>query len=196
MPRCRRAADHQEDAARTGVPASAALVRRVIGLLVLVVVLALVVSVLPGLQDVRERFHRAEPTWLAATFACVFASTLSYIAAVRGTVTTARLARELEPRDGGAGQQRPGADRRHRRARARRGGDAARGRPVRGRHAALGRAVPAHERGELRRDRGRRDHRGARRVGRRDGVGRHVAARRAGAHRDGGGRRARAPPGR
>jgi uncharacterized membrane protein YbhN (UPF0104 family) len=69
------------------VPASAALARRVIGLLVLVVVLALVVSVLPGLQDVRERFRSAEPGWLAVTFACVLASTLSYVAAVRGTLS-------------------------------------------------------------------------------------------------------------
>jgi uncharacterized membrane protein YbhN (UPF0104 family) len=76
-----------EDAGAQDVPASAALVRRVIGLLVLVVVLALVVSVLPGLDEVRERFHRAEPAWLAVTFACVLASTLSYVAAVRGTLS-------------------------------------------------------------------------------------------------------------
>ena len=69
------------------VPASAALVRRVLGLLALVVVLALVVSVLPGLRDVRDRFHSADPVWLAVTFACVFASTLSYVAAVRGTLS-------------------------------------------------------------------------------------------------------------
>ena len=62
------------DAAAQDVPASAALVRRVIGLLVLVALLALVVSVLPGLQDVRERFHRAEPGWLAVTFAFFMAS--------------------------------------------------------------------------------------------------------------------------
>ena len=76
-----------EDAAPEEVPAAAALVRRVIGLLVFVAVLALVVSVLPGLQEVRARFHSAEPGWLAATFACVFASTLSYVAAVRGTLS-------------------------------------------------------------------------------------------------------------
>ena len=67
------------------VPASAALVRRALGLVALVVVLALVVSLLPGLEDVRERFHRADPGWLAVTFACVLASTLSYVAALRGT---------------------------------------------------------------------------------------------------------------
>lgn len=76
-----------EDAAAQDVPASGALVRRVVGLLVLVAVLALVVSVLPGLDDVRERFRRAEPAWLGVTFACVLASTLSYVAAVRGTLS-------------------------------------------------------------------------------------------------------------
>jgi uncharacterized membrane protein YbhN (UPF0104 family) len=76
-----------DDAAPQEVPGSAALVRRLLGLLVLVAVLAAVVSVLPGLQEVRERFHRAEPGWLAITFACVLASTLSYVAAVRGTLS-------------------------------------------------------------------------------------------------------------
>ena len=37
------------------VPASAALVRRALGVAALVIVLALVVSVLPGLQEVRDR---------------------------------------------------------------------------------------------------------------------------------------------
>jgi len=76
-----------EDAAPQEVPASAALIRRVLGLLVLIAVLALVVSVLPGLHDVRERFHSADPVWLAVTCACVFGSMLSYIAAVRGTLS-------------------------------------------------------------------------------------------------------------
>ena len=76
-----------EAAAQQEVPASAALVRRVLGLLALVAVLVLVVSVLPGLQDVRERFHSADPAWLAVTFASVFASMLSYVAAVRGTLS-------------------------------------------------------------------------------------------------------------
>lgn len=69
------------------VPGSRALIRRVLGLLVLVAALALAVSVLPGLQDVRDRFNRAEPGWLVITFACVFAATLSYVAAVRGTLS-------------------------------------------------------------------------------------------------------------
>jgi uncharacterized membrane protein YbhN (UPF0104 family) len=76
-----------EDSGPEEVPAAAALIRRVIGLLVLVAVLVLVVSVLPGLDEVRERFHRAEPGWLAVMFACVLASTLSYVAAVRGTLS-------------------------------------------------------------------------------------------------------------
>jgi uncharacterized membrane protein YbhN (UPF0104 family) len=76
-----------EDSGPEEVPAAAALVRRVIGLLVLVAVLVLVVSVLPGLDEVRARFRRAEPGWLAVTFACVLASTLSYVAAVRGTLS-------------------------------------------------------------------------------------------------------------
>jgi uncharacterized membrane protein YbhN (UPF0104 family) len=59
----------------------------VLGLVVLIAVLALVVSVLPGLEDVRERFNRANPEWLAVTFVCVLASTLSYVAAVRGTLS-------------------------------------------------------------------------------------------------------------
>ena len=61
------------DAASQGVPAAGALVRRVVGLVVLIAALALVVSVLPGLEDVRERFNRADPAWLAVTFACVLA---------------------------------------------------------------------------------------------------------------------------
>lgn len=76
-----------EDAAPQEVPASAALVRRLVGLVVLVALLALVVTVLPGLDEVRERFNRAQPAWLAVTCACVFASTLSYVAAVRGTLS-------------------------------------------------------------------------------------------------------------
>ncbi len=69
------------------VPGGAALGRRALGLVVLVAVLALVVSVLPGLQEVRERFNRADPAWLAVTFACVLASMLSYVAALRGTLS-------------------------------------------------------------------------------------------------------------
>jgi uncharacterized membrane protein YbhN (UPF0104 family) len=69
------------------VPTARALAQRVLGLLVLVVVLALVVSVLPGLQDVREQFSRADPAWIVVTFLCALASTLSYVAALRGTLS-------------------------------------------------------------------------------------------------------------
>jgi uncharacterized membrane protein YbhN (UPF0104 family) len=80
-----------EELASTGttqdVPTARALVQRVLGLLVLVVILALVVSVLPGLHDVRAQFSRANPIWLVATFLCALASTLSYVAALRGTLS-------------------------------------------------------------------------------------------------------------
>jgi uncharacterized membrane protein YbhN (UPF0104 family) len=75
------------DPARQEVPASATLVRRALGLVGLIAVLALVVSTLPGLEDVRERFNRANPVWLAVMFACTLASTLSYVAAVHGTLS-------------------------------------------------------------------------------------------------------------
>ena len=52
------------------VPSSTALAKRAIGLVVLLVILALTVSVLPGLGDVRARFGRAEPLWIFLTFAC------------------------------------------------------------------------------------------------------------------------------
>ena len=111
-------------------------------------------------------------------------------------VTAARLACELEPRDGRAGQQRTAADRGDRRAGAGRAGDAAGRRALLGRGAALGGALPAHERGELRRDRARRDRWRAGFPGGRDGLGRHVAAGGPRGRRHGRGRDARAPPGR
>jgi uncharacterized membrane protein YbhN (UPF0104 family) len=77
----------EEPTITPAVPSSAALARRAVGLVVLLVVLALVVSVLPGLGEVRERFSQAEPWWIAVTFACSFASRLSYIAALRGTLS-------------------------------------------------------------------------------------------------------------
>ncbi|MEA2144049.1 MAG: putative heme transporter, partial [Solirubrobacteraceae bacterium] len=53
----------------------------------LLVVLALVISVLPGLGDVRERFASAEPIWIAAAFLCSLTSRLCYVAALRGTLS-------------------------------------------------------------------------------------------------------------
>lgn len=73
--------------AAPSVPTSAALGRRVLGLVVLLIVLALVISVLPGLGDVRERFGQAEPWWIVVAAASSFASRLSYIAALRGTLS-------------------------------------------------------------------------------------------------------------
>jgi hypothetical protein len=53
----------------------------------LVAVLVLVVSVLPGASGRARPFSRADPAWLAVTFACVPASMLSYVAAARGTLS-------------------------------------------------------------------------------------------------------------
>jgi len=72
--------------ASSEVPSSRALLRRALGLGLLVGVLVLVVSVLPGLEDVRERFSRADASWLVIVFACALAKTLSYVAALRGTL--------------------------------------------------------------------------------------------------------------
>lgn len=69
------------------VPSAGALVRRVLVLVAVIVVLVLVVSTLPGLEDVRARFGRANPVWLAVTFLCALGSTVSYVAAVRGTLS-------------------------------------------------------------------------------------------------------------
>lgn len=77
----------EEATAPLAVPSSAALGRRALGLVVLLVVLALVVSVLPGLGDVRERFSQAEPWWIVVTLASSFASRLSYVAALRGSLS-------------------------------------------------------------------------------------------------------------
>src|SRR5688500_18456001 len=77
----------EELAAGPGLPSSGALVKRAFGLVILLVVLVLVVGTLPGLDDVRERFGRADGRWIAVTFACALLSTVSYVAAVRGTLS-------------------------------------------------------------------------------------------------------------
>ncbi len=77
----------QELTPSADVPSSGALVRRVLGLVAVIVVLVLVVGILPGLEDVRQRFGRADPAWLAVTFLCALGSTVSYVAAVRGTLS-------------------------------------------------------------------------------------------------------------
>jgi uncharacterized membrane protein YbhN (UPF0104 family) len=69
------------------VPSSRVIVRRAAGLILLIVVLALVVSVLPGFGEVRARFGRADPMWIVVTFVCALGSTISYVAAVHGTLS-------------------------------------------------------------------------------------------------------------
>jgi uncharacterized membrane protein YbhN (UPF0104 family) len=77
----------EASAAPLTVPSSTALARRAIGLVVLLVILGLTISVLPGLGEVRERFGRADPVWIVLTFASSLCSRLSYIAALRGTLS-------------------------------------------------------------------------------------------------------------
>ena len=77
----------EELVAGPGLPSSGALVKRALGLVLLLVVLVLVVGTLPGLDDVRERFGRADGRWIAVTFVCALLSTVSYVAAVRGTLS-------------------------------------------------------------------------------------------------------------
>jgi uncharacterized membrane protein YbhN (UPF0104 family) len=58
--------------------------RRVAQLALLAAVLALVVLALPGLSEVRARFARADPGWLALAAAAELASVLSYVVVFRG----------------------------------------------------------------------------------------------------------------
>ncbi len=51
-------------------------------------VVALLISTLPGLDEVRERFANAEPAWLVALFFLEVASCLSYVVAFRGVFCT------------------------------------------------------------------------------------------------------------
>ena len=94
-----------------------------LGLLGLIV--ALLISTLPGLSEVRDRFADAQLVWLLAVVALELASCLSYVVAFRG-VFCARLelALQLRDRDGRAGDERAASGRRRRRARARRLGAA------------------------------------------------------------------------
>ena len=113
--------------------------------------------------------------------------------AARNAVAADHLARELAPRDGRTGQQRPAADRGCRRSGARRDRPAPRGRADRRRRAALGRIVSAHERDELRRDRHRRHRDRPRAAARRRLVGGHAATGRSGRGPRDRRRRARTP---
>jgi uncharacterized membrane protein YbhN (UPF0104 family) len=58
--------------------------RRAGGLVLVGLVVALLISTLPGLDEVRERFAHAEPAWLLALFFLEIASCLSYVVAFRG----------------------------------------------------------------------------------------------------------------
>jgi uncharacterized membrane protein YbhN (UPF0104 family) len=62
--------------------------RRAGGLVLVGLVVALLISTLPGLDEVRERFARAEPGWLVALFFLEIASCLSYVVAFRGVFCT------------------------------------------------------------------------------------------------------------
>lgn len=60
------------------------LARRAGGLALLGLVVAALVSTLPGLNEVRARFADAQPVWLLAVVALELASCLSYVVAFRG----------------------------------------------------------------------------------------------------------------
>jgi uncharacterized membrane protein YbhN (UPF0104 family) len=62
--------------------------RRAGGLVLVGLVVALLISTLPGLDEVRERFAHAEPGWLVALFFLEVASCLSYVVAFRGVFCT------------------------------------------------------------------------------------------------------------
>jgi uncharacterized membrane protein YbhN (UPF0104 family) len=69
------------------VPTSAALIRRALVLAIVLVAFVLALSVLPGLDDVRDRLGDADPRWIAVIGACALASMLSYVVALRGTLS-------------------------------------------------------------------------------------------------------------
>lgn len=60
------------------------LARRAGGLVAVGLVVALLISTLPGLDEVRERFADAQPAWLAGLFVFEVASCLAYVMAFRG----------------------------------------------------------------------------------------------------------------
>jgi uncharacterized protein (TIRG00374 family) len=62
--------------------------RRAGGLVLVGLVVALLISTLPGLDEVRERFAHAEPGWLVALFFLEVASCLSYVVTFRGVFCT------------------------------------------------------------------------------------------------------------
>jgi uncharacterized membrane protein YbhN (UPF0104 family) len=62
--------------------------RRAGGLVLVGLVVALLISTLPGLDEVRVRFAHADPAWLVALFFLEIASCLSYVVAFRGVFCT------------------------------------------------------------------------------------------------------------
>ena len=82
-----RAMPAEATTATPGVPPSAALVRRALGLAIVLVLCVLALSVLPGLDDVRDRLGDADTRWIAVICACALASMLSYVVALRGTLS-------------------------------------------------------------------------------------------------------------
>jgi uncharacterized membrane protein YbhN (UPF0104 family) len=58
--------------------------RRAGGLVLVGLIVALLISTLPGLGEVRERFANAEPGWLVALFFLEVGSCLAYVVAFRG----------------------------------------------------------------------------------------------------------------
>jgi glycosyltransferase 2 family protein len=60
------------------------LARRAAGLGLVVLVVALLIGTLRGLDEVRERFANAEPVWLVALFFLEVGSCLAYVVAFRG----------------------------------------------------------------------------------------------------------------
>jgi uncharacterized membrane protein YbhN (UPF0104 family) len=67
---------------------SGQLARRAGGLALVGLAVALLISTLPGLDEVRDRFANAEPGWLVALFFLEVASCLSYVVAFRGVFCT------------------------------------------------------------------------------------------------------------
>jgi uncharacterized membrane protein YbhN (UPF0104 family) len=67
---------------------AAGFARRAGGLLLVGLVVALLISTLPGLDEVRDRFANAEPGWLVALFLLEVGSCLAYVVAFRGVFCT------------------------------------------------------------------------------------------------------------
>lgn len=67
---------------------SGRLLRRIGGLAILGLVIALLVTTLPGLDDVRRRFAHVQPAWLVALVTLEVASCLSYVIAFRSVFCT------------------------------------------------------------------------------------------------------------